>query len=119
MLTHPALFETRHRCKNGTICDIEINAVGVSLEGQLYLYAAARDITERKQMEAALKASESKLRAILESSSDAIGVHINGIWEMCNPAALRLFGVSSQDELIGTSILKVIVPVDRTHHRPI
>ena len=69
-----------------------------------------QDITELKKVEKALTLSESKLQAILDNSYDGIGVHINGIWQMCNPAALRLFGYASPEELIGTPILNVIVP---------
>lgn len=45
------LFQTRHRCKDGRIIDVEINCIGIKLEDQSYLYASARDITERKQVE--------------------------------------------------------------------
>ncbi len=113
LIKHPGLFQTRHRKKDGSLRDVEINAVGVTLEGQNYLYAAARDVTERKQIEDALKMSETKLRAILDCSSDAIGVYTNGIWELCNPAAVRMFAVSSPEELIGTPILKVIALDER------
>ena len=52
MIRHPMVFETKHHSKDGTILDVEINVTGVVLEGRNYLYAAARDITERKQEEA-------------------------------------------------------------------
>jgi PAS domain S-box-containing protein len=77
------------------------------------LREAKDEVALRKQAEEALKTSESKLRAVLDNTHDAIGVHINGVWEMCNPAALRLFGISSPQELLGTSILEVIVPYER------
>ena len=73
-----------------------------------------RELLERTQIQQVLRASESKLRAILDNSQDAIGVHINGIWALCNPAAVRLFGVSSPEDLIGTPILNVIAPHERT-----
>jgi len=88
-----------------------LTARGVQDLGQLFVYG--EDITERRRAEEALKASEAKLRAILDNSHDAIGVHVNGIWEMCNAAALRLFGVSSAQELLGTSIFSVISPGER------
>ena len=72
------------------------------------------DISEQKLAEEAIRLNESRFRAILDNSYDAIGVHFNGVWEMCNPAALRLFGVSSDNELIGKSILNVIAPNERT-----
>jgi light-regulated signal transduction histidine kinase (bacteriophytochrome) len=49
------LFQTRHRCKDGSIIDVEINGGGIKLDNQNYLYASARDITERKRLENELK----------------------------------------------------------------
>ena len=76
-----------------------------------------QDIAERRRAEVALRSSEAKLRAVLTNSKDAIGVHLDGIWEMCNPAAIRLFGVSSEADLIGKSILAVIAPSERSRIR--
>jgi len=46
-----AVFETRHRRKDGTVIDVEVSTTGAEIEGQLYLYATSRDITERKKIE--------------------------------------------------------------------
>ena len=64
------------------------------------------DLTDRIEL-------EHRLRAILENSSDAIGVHVGGIWVTCNPAARRMFGVSSDEELLGKPITEVIEPGER------
>ena len=109
----PTTFETRHRRKDGSIIDVEINGVGVELQGKRYLYASARDISERKIVQKALVLSEARMRAIMESSTDAIGVHINGIWKLCNPAAVRMFGVASPDELLETPLVDVLAPGER------
>ena len=44
----PAVFETRHRRRDGSEFDAEINASGIELGGRAYLYASARDVSERK-----------------------------------------------------------------------
>ncbi|MFH1026516.1 MAG: diguanylate cyclase [Pseudomonadota bacterium] len=49
------LIETRHRRKDGTIFDVEIACSGIEIAGWGYLYAASRDISERKRAEAVLK----------------------------------------------------------------
>lgn len=72
--------------------------------------STAIDISLLKEKEEVLWLSESKFRAILDNSFDAIGVHVNGIWDMCNPATLKLFGYQSIEELVGTPIINVIVP---------
>lgn len=68
----PDIHETQHRRKDGTICDVEINCIGVMLEGQNYLYVAARDITERKRAESALLKVMALNEATLESIHNGI-----------------------------------------------
>ena len=117
LLRQSGIFETRHRRRDGQIIEVEINARGIEIGGRLHLYASSRDITQRKQAEAALLASEARLKAILENSRDAIGVHLEGTWVLCNPAALRLFGLTAASDLLGTAILNVIAPGERERIR--
>jgi two-component system sensor histidine kinase/response regulator len=55
LMQEPATFETRHRRKDGSVFDVEINAKGIEVEGQRFLYASSRDITERKKAEEAMR----------------------------------------------------------------
>lgn len=71
------------------------------------------EIKSRIDAEKELKDSEEKLNAIINNSSDAIGVHVKGIWQLCNKRTLELFGYSTNEELIGTSILNVITNDER------
>jgi PAS domain S-box-containing protein len=50
-----ARFETRQRRKDGTLIDVEVYAKGVEIGGKLYLYNSARDISQRKAAEQALR----------------------------------------------------------------
>ena len=61
LITHSAVFETRHCRKDGTFRAIEINSVGVKLEGRDYLYASARDITDRKLSELQIREKNEEL----------------------------------------------------------
>ncbi|WP_186411235.1 diguanylate cyclase domain-containing protein, partial [Candidatus Propionivibrio aalborgensis] len=49
------VFETRHHRRDGSVLDVEISASGIEIEGKGYLYAASRDISERKRTEADLR----------------------------------------------------------------
>jgi diguanylate cyclase (GGDEF)-like protein/PAS domain S-box-containing protein len=44
-------FETRHRCKDGSIFDVEVTAHALELDGKKVMFNASRDITERKKSE--------------------------------------------------------------------
>jgi PAS domain S-box-containing protein len=74
LMSHPSIFETRHLCKDGTFRDVEINATGIVLEGNSYLYSSARDITKRKQTEEELILIKVKLELALQSAG-------MGVWQ--------------------------------------
>jgi PAS domain S-box-containing protein len=60
------------------------------------------DITEQKHAENALKESEAKYRSLINNMQDAVfKVDIDGKILFCSPAAARILGYSSEDELIG------------------
>ncbi|WP_115701748.1 PAS domain S-box protein [Legionella sainthelensi] len=47
LLDSAEVFETKHKRKNGSVFDVEINAKGIIISGEHYVYASSRDITER------------------------------------------------------------------------
>jgi PAS domain S-box-containing protein len=69
----------------------------------------AQDITERKRVEEALRASEERLRVIIESAPNGIVmVNMDGVIVLINAALATLFGYT-QEELKGQSV-DVLVP---------
>lgn len=68
------IFEGRQRRKNGTILPVEVNISYVSLEKNNYMLTVARDITERKRMENALRESEDRYRTVFETTGTAMGI---------------------------------------------
>lgn len=47
LLDSAEVFETKHKRRNGSVFDVEINAKGIIISGEHYVYASSRDITER------------------------------------------------------------------------
>ena len=105
-------FEREHKIlrRDGEIRDliVRINVMKDEFGNVIGAKGSNQDITEQKRVEDRLRISESKFRAVLDNSFDAIGVYHNGIWEMCNPAALKLFGYAKNEELLGSPISNVI-----------
>ena len=67
-----------------------------------------REIAEHRLAQDALRESESRYRELVELSPDAIFVHAEGEFLFVNSAAVKLFGATTPDELIGTSAYDVI-----------
>ncbi len=64
------------------------------------MIGAATNITERKQVEEALRESEERYRAFFKASRDCTFVtSVEGRWVDLNDAAVELFGYSSKEEL--------------------
>ena len=60
--------EAIHRKKDGTLFPVEVSIKPIVVEGIHYEQAIARDITDRKKAEEALRHSEAFLKTIIESS---------------------------------------------------
>jgi PAS domain S-box-containing protein len=69
-----AVFETVNRRKDGSLIDVEISAVGIELDGKKFLYAASRDITERKQIQQGLEGLVAQRTAELTAALEAARV---------------------------------------------
>lgn len=64
------MFETRHHRRDGVIVDVEVNASGIEIDGKGFIYAASRDISQRKVIEAQLRDSEERFRSLVEGTTD-------------------------------------------------
>lgn len=81
--------------------------------GGTRIVGAAKDITKRKQTEAALKESEEKYRSLVQESPDAIAIYVNGKIVFTNKASLKLTGADSFDDLVGKSVMDFVAPESR------
>src|SRR5207244_7172587 len=113
-------FEAQYRRKDGKLVWLSESAHAVRDDNGKVLYyeGIAEDINERKRIEDALKHSEARKRAVLESALDCIITMDNsGLVVDWNPAAERVFGYS-REEAIGTEMAELIMPKRfREQHR--
>jgi PAS domain S-box-containing protein len=91
--------ENRYRCKDGSYRWLSWTAQEIA--GQKLIYAAARDITDRKRAEEALRESEERYRSVIAAMQDGIALldAQGGIYD-CNTAAERILGLSA-DQIVG------------------
>jgi PAS domain S-box-containing protein len=69
-----AVFEARHRHRNGSCFDVEVKATLARAGLQSFMVTVARDISERKRAEACLVEERNKVEAIIAATGDAITV---------------------------------------------
>ncbi len=70
------------------------------------------DVTERKQVEEALRHSEGRLQSFFDATLEAVVIHDRGKILDVNPAAEALYGYS-RAELIDRSVLELAAPCSR------
>jgi PAS domain S-box-containing protein len=96
-------FENRTRRKDGTSVNVLWSAYWSDSERSMF--CVAHDITERKLAEEAVKASEARIRTIIENMMvSLIIITKNGFIESVNPSTERIFAFRAE-ELVGRHIL--------------
>ncbi len=109
--------ELRYWLADGSerIVDFAMHPIRDRSGAVVFLHPTGIDVTERKQIEAALQERENRLRwlaSIVESSDDAIvSKNLDGIITSWNRGAERVFGYTAE-EAIGQPIT-IVIPQDR------
>lgn len=90
-------FETRHRCKDGSILEVEVSCVPLILDGVPVLFSSSRDVTERKRTDENL----TKLSLAVEQSPESIVItNVDARIEYVNEAFVQTTGYS-REEVVG------------------
>ena len=114
----PREYESCIVTKAGSIRKVHIT-VGM-IPGTRKSVASIIDITDRIRAEEALRQSETLHRTIFEMSPDPlILTNAEGIISYASPAAIPMFGLSSEKDALGTPIFDWIVPEGRNSIRNI
>jgi PAS domain S-box-containing protein len=103
----------KHQLASGEIRDVEVYASPLEINGRRLAHLNIDDITERRKTEEALRSSEAKLKAIIDSSPDSINItDLNGNLLRVSPKTIELFGYEKVEQFINRNISDFITPED-------
>lgn len=90
--------------------NLSVSAVRSDDGALRYILSLAQDITEQKNIEKKLQASEYKYRTLIEHSPFAYVIHQKGKIVFANNTALQMAAAESLDDLIGLPMMDFVTP---------
>jgi len=110
-----AVFQFRHKKKNGEIRDVRVFSGKIVFGGRRLLHSIIQDVTEEMRAVSALTESEKQYRDLVENVSEVIvSLDPAGKFTYVSPVGYRLYGYPAE-ALVGEPFLKFIHPDDRDH----
>ncbi len=111
----PLRYEISIVRKDGGIRDLEAVRHEVIWDGTPEFQIFYQDVTEDKQAEEGLRASQEKLYLMFESITEGIAViDLDARILEVNKAAIRMYGCRDKNELIGRNVYEIVAKRDHT-----
>lgn len=98
--------------KSGRRIAVEFHSTTVQVNGANASFINMRDITNKSEMEKALRESEKKYRTLINKATDGILITQDGVFKFVNPAFCEMMQYT-EIELINKPFIDV---VDKKHH---
>jgi PAS domain S-box-containing protein len=94
LLREPRRFETTHVRKDGALREVEVECAPITVGGETLLWASARDVTEGRRSQRALR---QLWRAVEEAPVSIVITDRAGDIEYVNPAFTRITGFTAEE----------------------
>jgi len=108
-------FESRFQMKNGNVKTALLSVNAIDLKGEPHFITVARNVSELKEAETALRESEERFRGLFESAADKIYLlDLDGRIIVSNPSATELLGYS-EAEMRGRRLADFVDPASRDY----
>jgi PAS domain S-box-containing protein/putative nucleotidyltransferase with HDIG domain len=111
--------ERKYRRKSGSLLEVEISASLITYGGRRVACVVARDVTQRKWAEDALRRNEAYFRSLIDNSLDVTGI-LNADGTVCylSPAIERMLGFKPE-RMTGRNAFDMIHPDDAAKVRSV
>ena len=112
----PQYFEWRALNADNKTFDVDVSLNRIELGSAVFLQAVVRDVTERKQVEDALRASESRFRLLFENAPVCIHeIDLDGRISSMNKAGQDMMDIGQDSPVQGYLYLDAVETSDRKH----
>jgi PAS domain S-box-containing protein len=108
--TRSTVVETALATRGGGRVPVEVRVGGTQVDGVPVTVSFLADLSGRKEIEAALRASEARFRTLAEAAPDTITVIAGGRFVYANPAAVAVLGFDSAEELMARPLDELLFP---------
>lgn len=112
MAGEPITSKAKILKKDGTKVETEFSNKRIMIDGIQYMHMVAKDITDRKKAEDALKRSEEWYKTLTNSSLTGIFIHLDGRYIYVNDRFAKMHGYHPE-ELLEKEYKTLIHPDDR------
>lgn len=96
--------------KNGNRIDLDVDGSVLKLNGENVLLLLSRNITDKKNIERALRESEQRYRKLIELLPDAVHIKQDGRLVYSNEAGVRILGAKNPEQLLGRASTDFVHP---------
>jgi len=92
------MFEAAHQCKDGSTLPLEIHSRIIEQDDERLILTVARDITERKEAEEALRESRNRFQSLFDNTPAMVYLlDDNGVFVEANKHLAERLGVSKEE----------------------
>jgi PAS domain S-box-containing protein len=100
--------------KDGSLVPVEASTIPIGRDGKIEIIGIARDITERKKAEEALKENEQRFRELSDLLPEVVfETDVTGRITFVNQVAFERFGYTMEDFDKGLNAFQMLIPEDR------